>query len=59
MASRNEIEYEERKRQERQLEERREIMRREDRSEYAYSEWMRGKSYDEAWDKWEADNAGD
>ena len=51
-----EIEYEERKRQERQEEERRETMRRAECSEYAYSEWLCGKSYDEAWDKWEADN---
>ena len=48
----NEEEYEERKNREqikRQYEENR---RKEERSEYAYNQWMSGKSYDDAWDEW-------
>ena len=52
----SEYEYEELKRQEREEQERENNKRDAKRSEYAFDAWMSGKSYDDAWHRWEANN---
>ena len=50
-------EYEqERKNQECKNQECKDNERNSERSEYAFDAWMSGKSYDDAWYKWEANN---
>ena len=43
---------------ERERQETRDEQHRRERSEYAFNEWMSGKSYDDAWDRFEEMNNG-